>query len=133
VTCAAIPFSLLLLADGMLAARYESRIMMSTFMLGCAGAMVYFVYKLFRIITIRDTISGVVKSLTVFAVIAIALLVVTFVFACIVMNNFGGGLKYQMSRTKHQRAPSLRRRGTEHQHRHQSYPLGFNTNRMSID
>lgn len=45
VTCAAIPFSLLLLADGMLAAKYESRIMMSTFMLGCAGAMVYFVYK----------------------------------------------------------------------------------------
>lgn len=45
LTCAALPFSFLLLVDGMLAARYENRYMMVTFMLGCVGAMVYFVYK----------------------------------------------------------------------------------------
>lgn len=45
VTIAALPFSFLVLANGMLAARYENTFMMGTFMLGCAGAMVYFVYK----------------------------------------------------------------------------------------
>lgn len=45
ITCAALPFSILLLVEGHLAARYEHRWMMTTFMLGCVGAMVYFVYK----------------------------------------------------------------------------------------
>lgn len=45
ITCAAIPFSLVLLVEGHLAARYENKWMMATFMLGCVGAMVYFVYK----------------------------------------------------------------------------------------
>jgi len=45
ITCAALPFSILLLVEGHLAARYEQRWMMATFMLGCVGAMVYFVYK----------------------------------------------------------------------------------------
>lgn len=45
VTIAALPFSFFVLANGMLAARYENKFMMGTFILGCAGAMVYFVYK----------------------------------------------------------------------------------------
>lgn len=45
VTCAALPCSFLLLVDGILAARYENKQMMISFMLGCVGAMVYFVYK----------------------------------------------------------------------------------------
>ena len=45
VTCAALPLSILLLVEGHLAARYESRWMMATFMSGCVGAMVYFIYK----------------------------------------------------------------------------------------
>lgn len=45
VTCAALPFSIILLTDGILAARYENKHMMITFMLGLGGAMVYFVYK----------------------------------------------------------------------------------------
>jgi hypothetical protein len=45
ITCAALPFSVLLLVEGHLAARYEQRWMMATFMLGCVGAMVYFLYK----------------------------------------------------------------------------------------
>jgi len=132
VTCAALPFSFLLLVDGLLAAKHENKYMMATFMLGCVGAMVYFVYKLRKIVATRESIIGVFKTLCVFAAIAIILLLVTFAFAIIVMRNFGGGLKYHMSK-KHSRTQSLRRRGTEHQHRHQSYPLGFNPNRMSID
>ena len=49
ITCAALPFSILLLVEGHLAARYEHRWMMATFMLGCVGAMVYFVYKVSNI------------------------------------------------------------------------------------
>ena len=45
VTCAALPGSFILLICGHLAARYENKPMMGTFMLGCIGAMVYFVYK----------------------------------------------------------------------------------------
>lgn len=45
VTCAALPLSFLLLLDGIIAARLESRNMMWSFMLGCFTGMVYFVYK----------------------------------------------------------------------------------------
>ena len=45
LTCAALPLSILVLIEGHLAARYESKWMMITFMVGCAAAMVYFTYK----------------------------------------------------------------------------------------
>lgn len=45
VTCAALPLSVLLLVEGHLAARHENKWMMVTFMSGCIGAMVYFIYK----------------------------------------------------------------------------------------
>lgn len=45
ITCAALPLSFLLLLDGMVAARLESKNMMWSFMLGCFTGMVYFVYK----------------------------------------------------------------------------------------
>jgi hypothetical protein len=45
ITCAALPVSLLLLVEGHLAARHENMLMMITFMSGCVGALVYFIYK----------------------------------------------------------------------------------------
>lgn len=45
LTCAALPLSLVVLIEGHLAARHESKFMMLGFMVGCGGAMVYFVYK----------------------------------------------------------------------------------------
>lgn len=48
VTCAALPLSLVLLLEGHLAARYENKWMMATFMSGCVGALIYFVYKVRR-------------------------------------------------------------------------------------
>jgi hypothetical protein len=45
VTCAAFPLSTILLVEGHLAARYENKWMMATFMSGCVGAMVYFIFK----------------------------------------------------------------------------------------
>lgn len=131
VTCAALPSSILLLADGILAAKYENRYMMITFMFGLGGAMTYFVYKLFKILRNQDTIQQAAKTLAVFAIIAILLLLVTFVMAVIVLRNFGGGLKFHMAKSNE--SPGLQRRKTEHQLRHQSHPLGVKPNRMSID
>jgi hypothetical protein len=45
VTYAALPLSVVLLVEGHLAARHENKWMMATFMIGCVGAMVYFIYK----------------------------------------------------------------------------------------
>jgi hypothetical protein len=45
VTCAALPLSIVLLVEGHLAARYENKWMMGTFLTGCVGAMIYFCYK----------------------------------------------------------------------------------------
>lgn len=45
VTCAALPLSFLLLLEGHLAATRENKFLMGSFMVGCIGAMVYFVYK----------------------------------------------------------------------------------------
>jgi hypothetical protein len=50
ITCAALPLSLILLVEGHLAAKHENKLMMVTFMFGCVGAMVYFVYKVGYII-----------------------------------------------------------------------------------
>jgi len=134
VTCAALPCSFLLLVDGILAARYENKQMMISFMLGCVGAMVYFVYKLIKIILNHDTIQKAVMTLAAFAIIAIIFLLGTFVMAIIVLRNFGGGLKYHMTKNKLTKTPSLRGRGTEHQIRHRSMAFGgVNPNRMSID
>jgi len=45
MTCAAVPLSIVLLVEGHMAARYENKWMMTTFLFGCLGAMVYFCYK----------------------------------------------------------------------------------------
>lgn len=45
VTVAALPLSIVLLVEGHLAARHEHKWMMATFMSGCVGAMIYFIYK----------------------------------------------------------------------------------------
>jgi hypothetical protein len=45
VTVAALPLSIIVLVEGNLAARHENKWMMCTFISGCFGALVYFVYK----------------------------------------------------------------------------------------
>lgn len=125
VTCAALPLSIVLLVEGHLAARYENRWMMLSFISGCVGAMIYFSYKCVKVIIQKDTseFSSVWESLTTFAVIAIILLAVTFVYAWMVMRNFGRGLKDQISR-KQANAGA----------KHTAYPsLSVRPNRMSID
>jgi hypothetical protein len=125
LTCAALPLSILLLVEGHLAARHENKWMMFTFMSGCAGALVYFIYKLVKVFINKDTeqFSSIYKTLTTFSVIAIALLLVTFVFAISVMANFGRGLKDTLGKTK-------TRPGAPHPH---NRAASTHLNRMSID
>ncbi|KAI0050728.1 hypothetical protein FA95DRAFT_1486824 [Auriscalpium vulgare] len=101
VTCAALPLSIVLLVEGHLAARYENKWMMITFISGCVGALVYFFYKLIKVVVKRNTpaFESVWESLTTFSVLSIILLLVTLVYAAIVMRNFGRGLKQQSTST----------------------------------
>jgi len=131
VTVAALPVSLLLLIEGNLAARHENKWMMLTFISGCISGMVYFVYKLVKVTMYRNTqYSSIWESLTAFSVISIALLVTTFIYSCIVMYNFGRGLKQQLTRNKLKGRDGLNRSRTQYIHRG---PMNTHPNRMSID
>jgi len=54
LTLAALPLSLLLLIEGHLAARHESKWMMSTFMFGNVAGVAYFIYKVSPLILHAD-------------------------------------------------------------------------------
>ncbi|TFK90216.1 hypothetical protein K466DRAFT_485138 [Polyporus arcularius HHB13444] len=130
LTCAAFPLSMIILVEGHLAARHESKYMMLAFMGGCGGAMVYFVYKLVKVLRFHRTatFAEVWQTLTTFSVIAIILLVITFIFALLVMNNFGRGLKEQIAKNQHK--TGLVRGKSQYVHRG---PMSTHPNRMSID
>jgi len=102
VTIAALPLSIVLLVEGHLAARYENKWMMATFMSGCVGAMVYFIYKLIKVVDQRESpqFKSIWKSLLAFSVLAIVLLIATFVYSVLVLRNFGRGLKDAFNRNK---------------------------------
>ncbi|KAJ6627140.1 hypothetical protein B0H10DRAFT_1995630 [Mycena sp. CBHHK59/15] len=127
VTCAALPLSLVLLVEGHLAARHENKWMMFTFISGCGGAMIYFVYKLVKVLKYKDTqdFRLVWKTLTVFSVIAIILLLATFVFSIMVLRNFGRGLKDALTK----KSMGHSRFGSQYHRRAAS----MNPNRMSIN
>jgi len=127
VTCAALPLSIVLLVEGHLAARHENKWMMLTFMVGCVGALVYFIFKLVKVLKYRSTseYSDVWKSLTTFSTIAILLLLSTFVFAIIVMRNFGRGLKTCMTKSQF--------RGRFSSQSQQRSQIAINPHRMSIE
>ncbi|KAJ3551218.1 hypothetical protein NM688_g4831 [Phlebia brevispora] len=129
LTCAALPLSMLILIEGHLAARYENKWMMSTFMAGCTAALVYFVYKLVKVLRFKDTDStfrDIWGTLTIFSVLAIILLIATFIIACLVMQNFGRGLKTQISKN----TEAARRGKSVDIYRG---PMATHPNRMSIE
>ncbi|KAF9229637.1 hypothetical protein BS17DRAFT_792517 [Gyrodon lividus] len=127
VTWAALPLSVVLLVEGHLAARHENKWMMATFMSGCIGALVYFIYKTYKLLKYRETDYALVwHSLTTFSAIAIFLLLVTIVFSIIVMQNFGRGLKRSIARS------NAHAHGDGSQQVHRG-PMSMNPNRMSID
>ncbi|KAK0465316.1 uncharacterized protein EV420DRAFT_1513867 [Desarmillaria tabescens] len=126
VTIAALPLSIVLLVEGHYAAKYENKWMMATFMSGCVGAMVYFVYKFVKVLMYKDReaeLQSAWKSLTIFSVIAILLLSVTFVFSYLITRGFGRGLKDSLKRKN-----SMSGKNPSH-----SRAASANPNRMSID
>jgi hypothetical protein len=131
LTCAALPLSILLLIEGHLAARHENKWMMATFMSGCVAAMVYFVYKLYRTLETRgsDEFQHIWKTLAIFSVLDILLLIPTFVLACLVMSNFGRGLKEQLAKNM----KGAHGRGRSQGGSTGGVPMSANPNRMSID
>jgi len=117
ITYAVFPLSVLLLLEGHLAARHESRWMMYFFMSGCVCALVYFVYKLYKTLLTRNTTPNqtIWESLTIFAVIAILLLFSTFFYATLILRNFGRGLKTQLDKSQSEQAqqPAFGFRGSK--------------------
>jgi len=128
VTCAALPLSIVLLVEGHLAARHENKWMMATFMSGCIGAMVYFIYKLIKVLLLKESVQFkfVWKSLTVFSIIAIVLLCMTMALAVLVTRSFGRGLKDALERKSN---PTHGRYASQAHRRAAS----TNLNRMSIN
>jgi len=107
LTIASLPFSIVVLAVAHAAATRENKWLMAVFIGGATTACVYFVYKFWKILKFRndDTLQPVFKSLMIFSVLAIVLLVTTFAWAMIVMNNFGQGLKARVH--KHNKGASV--------------------------
>ncbi|KIJ45746.1 hypothetical protein M422DRAFT_29817 [Sphaerobolus stellatus SS14] len=102
LTIAALPLSMLLLLQGHLAARYENKWMMWSFLVGLVAGFAYFSYKLYTTLIRRseEAFKPVVKSLSIFTIISMILLITTFVYAVFVMLNFERGLKVQLDKSK---------------------------------
>jgi len=130
VTIAALPVSLLLLIEGHLAARYENKWLMGTFMFCSCGGCFYLSYKLVKILIDRgdSDLASVWKMLTLFSGFCIVLLLITLAWAGIVWYNFNNGLKDHLGKkNKRLMTPSTRVR-------EQDGEAGFrNPYRMSIE
>ncbi|KAG6866805.1 hypothetical protein C0991_008741 [Blastosporella zonata] len=128
VTCAALPLSVILLVEGHLAARHENKWMMGTFMSGCVGAMIYFIYKLIKVMILKgtDQFKYVWKTLSVFSIIALVLLFLTMALSVVVLRSFGRGLKGALERKSNQ----THGRFTSQSHRRAA---STTLNRMSIN
>jgi hypothetical protein len=101
VTIFAGPVALLLLIFAWYSVRRELKWGMAVFMVGLFGGAGYFVYKTFKIWQERTgTYKEVYKSLTVFTVLALGLLVATFIMSVRCLMNFDMGLKGAMARTE---------------------------------
>ena len=105
ITIISGPFSLLILVFAWYSVRKELKWGMLAFLVGLTGAMVYFVYKLFRIWQLKDTLyKEVYKSLTVFSTLSMLLLLITAVMTIQCMLNFDRGLKNAMRPRKERTA-----------------------------
>ncbi|CAE6415887.1 unnamed protein product [Rhizoctonia solani] len=129
LTLAMTPGCFLVLLVGHLAARHENKWMMISFFLGCLCALIYFIYKLYRMWSLRELpeYTRIFKSHSIFALphvdpprvtrvhsyiqepfdfwlvagVSIVFLLITFAAGLLVWNNFGKGLKKQMDKADH--------------------------------
>ncbi|GAQ11298.1 UPF0658 Golgi apparatus membrane protein C23H3.04 [Aspergillus lentulus] len=102
LTLAAIPVTILILVCAAIFVRRESSIGMIIIILLYFAAMAYFLFKLVRMYqpeTYKDYLPAR-RSLTFFAVITIALIIMTIINACMCMHNFHKGLKPHINKRK---------------------------------
>jgi hypothetical protein len=133
LTIAALPFSIVVLFIGHRAAHKEQKWLMGTFIAGSTAACVYFVYKFWKILVSKEeNVKSVFKSLMIFSVLAIVLLVTTFAWAIIVMHNFGQGLKGRVSKHKNGASMALSSR-TGRMRQGSQFEMGTHPHRLSID
>ncbi|VDB99374.1 unnamed protein product [Peniophora sp. CBMAI 1063] len=126
VTIIALPLSVVLVVEGYLAARYENKWMMISFLTGCGGGLIYFTYKFVKVLVLKNEAQfiDIYQSLTIFSVISILLLIITVAYAVIVWRNFGRGLKQQISKNG----------GSGGRAKHSAYPsVSARVNRMSFE
>ncbi|EAW23280.1 uncharacterized protein NFIA_019860 [Aspergillus fischeri NRRL 181] len=102
LTLAAIPVTILILVCAAIFVRRESSIGMIIIILLYFAAMAYFLFKLVRMYqpeTYKDYLPAR-RSLTFFAVITIALIIMTIINACMCMHNFHKGLKPHINKRR---------------------------------
>ncbi len=99
ITIIAPIFSLVVLVLAWWSVRHENRTGMYLFMLGLSGALTYFSYKIYRIWEFKDGLyKEVYRSLTIFSILSILLLVITYAIAVRCLLNFGRGLRAAIER-----------------------------------
>ncbi|MBW0469857.1 hypothetical protein O181_009572 [Austropuccinia psidii MF-1] len=91
LTICAIPISLAVCILGGIAVSREIRWLMGIYYAFLAGALVYYAYKLVKLWD-NPSISAAAKSLTLFSVLTIALLLATGIVSGLCYRNFGKGL-----------------------------------------
>lgn len=105
LTIAAVPITIIFLFLAAFVTRRESYMGQAVIILVYFAAMAYFIFKLVRMYDTNNYNKVLEylparKSLTVFAVITILLLVVTIVTACVCTRNFNKGLKPHIQNRK---------------------------------
>jgi len=103
VTWIMFPLLLLWLVMGLVSARYEWAPSMAAFLIGLIGGTAYFIFKLVRIWTQKDTYKLVQKSLTVFSVLSLFMIVLTIVYGSIIWHNFNKGLRSTLDTRRKER------------------------------
>ncbi|KAI8990930.1 hypothetical protein BDF20DRAFT_10457 [Mycotypha africana] len=95
LTIVAIPLTCLFLLLAVYAIKHESKYLMYLFFLGMCAGIAYFIFKIYRIYdpSQRDKYKYVNETLTFFASVSLALVVLTIINAFLCYLNFGKGLK----------------------------------------
>lgn len=95
LTIVVMPLTFLLLIMAVIGVRYESKTLMSIFLVGCVGGLAYFFFKTIRMYepSQKAKYANSIRTLTVFSVFSIIMIFATIAVAIICMFNFDKGLK----------------------------------------
>lgn len=127
LTIVMLPVSLVWLVIGVVAARYELVWVMSTFLVGLLGGIAYFIFKFIRIFTDSTRYVGVQKSLGVFCMLSLVMIILCLIWGGIVWNNFNKGLKKAVGGDR------KRSRSKEAEDYAELGPMAPQTHRITID